>query len=50
MSLAKSSSYDQLLLKDVSVPIHDRNVKNLAIEIFKVKNDLSPEIVTDTFL
>ena len=30
--------------------IQDRNIKILAIEIFKFKNDLSPEIVPDTFL
>ena len=26
------------------------NIQNLATEMFKVKNDLSPKIVTDTFL
>ena len=46
----KSPSYDELLLKDGSVSIQDRNIKILAIEIFKFKNDLSPEIAPDTFL
>ena len=26
------------------------NIQNLATEMFKVKNDLSPKIATDTFL
>ena len=46
----KSSSYDELLLKDGSVSIHHRNIQNLATEMFKVKNDFSPKIVTDIFL
>ena len=45
----KLASYDQLLLKDGSVSMYYRNIQNLAIEMFKVKNYLSPEIVTGTF-
>ena len=46
----KWSSYKELSLKDGSVSIHHRNIENLAVEMFKVKNDLSPENATDTFL
>ena len=45
----KLAIYDQLLLKDGSIPIYYRNIQNLAIEMFKVKNYLSPIIVTGTF-
>ena len=33
----------------VQVYIHYRNTQNLLIELFKVKNSLPPENVTDTF-
>lgn len=46
----KPSSYNELSLKDGSVFVYRRNIQNLAIGMFKVKNDLSLEIVTDTFL
>ena len=39
----------QLLQKDNSVTIHQRNLHFLATEIFKAKNDLSPEIMKDVF-
>ena len=39
----------QLLHKDNSVTIHQRNLKVLATEIFEAKNDLSPEIMKDVF-
>ena len=32
-----------------SVTIHQRNLQILAIEIFKVKNNLPPEIMTEVF-
>ena len=44
----KSSSYNELSLKDGSVSIYHRNIQNLATEMFKVK--MSPELVADTFL
>ena len=46
----KSSSYDELLLKDGSVSIYHRNIQNLSTEMFNVKNNLPAEIVTDKFL
>ena len=39
-----SSSFDDLLIKDGSVCIHHRNIQLVAIEMFKVKYNLSPEI------
>ena len=32
-----------------SVTIHQRNLQVLATEIFKVKNSLGPEIITEVF-
>lgn len=40
----------RLLLKDDSVSIYHRNIENIASEMFTVKDDLSSEIFTDTFL
>ena len=37
-----ASSFEQLLKRDNSFSIHDRNLQKLAIEIYKVKNNLSP--------
>ena len=45
----KVSSFDELLKKDGSVTIHHRNVQLLAIEIYKVINNLSPQIMHDIF-
>ena len=38
-----------LLKKDKSVTIHQRNLQVLVTEIFKAKNDLSPEIMKEVF-
>ena len=40
----KRSSYKKLLIKDGTVSIHHRNIQTLATEMFKVKNEMSPEI------
>ena len=42
-------SLDDLLKKDKSVSIHQRNLQILATEIYKVRNDLGPEIMKDIF-
>ena len=42
-------SLDDLLKKDKSVNIHQRNLQILATEIYKVRNDLGPEIMKDIF-
>ena len=39
-----TSSFDELLLKDNSCRIHQRNLQKLAIEIFQVKSGLAPEL------
>ena len=45
----KKSTFDELLKNDGSVSIHTRNLQFLAIEMYKVKNDLAPLIVQDLF-
>ena len=42
-------SLDDLLKKDKSVSIHQRNQQILATKIYKVRNDLGPEIMKDIF-
>ena len=37
----KDSSHEELLEKDGTVSIHHRNIQNLAIEMYKVKNKLA---------
>ena len=44
-----SSSFSELLEKDKSVTIHHRNLQTLAYEIFKVKNNMALEILTEIF-
>ena len=41
--------YKQLLEKDNSVSIHHRNLQALATEMFKISNNLSPDIVKEIF-
>ena len=45
----KNSSYEELLEKDGSVSIHHRNIQNLVIEMYKVKNELAPMITANVF-
>ena len=44
-----SSSFDDLLAKDNSFKIHQRNLQKLAIEIFKVKKGIVPAIMNNIF-
>ena len=44
-----SSTFQELLVKVNSVTIHVRNIQNLAIELCKVVNGLSPEIMSHVF-
>ena len=44
-----SSSFEELLSKDNSVSIHHRNIQSLPIEMYKSKNNLSPQIGQDIF-
>ena len=44
-----SSTFTDLLKKDGSVTIHQHNIQLVAIEMFKVKNDICPEIMKSLF-
>ena len=41
--------FEELLLKDKSVSIHHRNLQNVAIEMFKVKNEICPSFIGNMF-
>ena len=45
----KDLSFSELLELDNAVTIHQRNLQVLATDIFKVKNNLSPEIMKQVF-
>ena len=45
----KKSDFENLLKNDKSVTIHVRNLHYLVTEIYKVKNNISPEIMRDIF-
>ena len=45
-----TSSFEELLNKDRSFTIHQRNIQTLALEIFKTKNNLNPEFMKDIFV
>ena len=45
----KNLSFDGLLKMDKSVSIHQRILQMLATGIYKVRNDLGPEIMKDIF-
>ena len=47
--MKKNLSLDDLLKKDKSVSIHQRNLQILVTEIYKARNDLGPEIMKDIF-
>ena len=41
--------FDELLEKDGTFKIHDRNLQKLLVETFKVKTELAPEIMNEGF-
>ena len=43
------SSYEELLKKDKSFCVHQRNIQSFAIEPFTVKNNLSNKVIWDIF-
>ena len=46
----KQSSFNELLEKDRSVSIHERNLQVLATEMYKISNSLSTPLMKDAFL
>ena len=45
----KISNFEELLNKDNSVSIHYNNIHTLAIEMYKVTNDMPPDIMNEVF-
>ena len=45
----KHLSFEELLRKDNSFSIHNRNLQKLAVEMYKVKNHLSPTLLKEVF-
>ena len=43
------STFEELLKKAKSLSIHHRNIHQFAIEMYKVKNNLSPELINGIF-
>ena len=43
------STFEELLNKDNSVSIHDKNLQVLAIEMFKIKNNMASEFLNEIF-
>ena len=45
----RKSSFEELLRKDNTVSIHHRKLQVLATEIFKIKNNMAPEILNEIY-
>ena len=45
----RTSTFEELLRKDNSVTIHHRNLQVLATELYKVENNMVPEMVNEVF-
>ena len=45
-----TSSFSELLEKNNSTTIHNRNIQLLATELFKVKNGLAPPFMNEIFV
>ena len=42
-------TFQEQLQKDNSVMIHHQNIQKSAIELYKIKNGLSPSLIAETF-
>ena len=42
-------SFEELVSKDKSATVHQRNLQTLATEMYKILNGLSPDIMQDIF-
>ena len=45
-----TTPFADLLVRDKSVTIHHRNIQKVAIEMFKVKHNLSPDFIKNLFV
>ena len=45
----KSSTFEEFLSKDNSVSVHHKNIHAMAIEMYKVANGISLEIMNEVF-
>ena len=45
-----TSSFEELLIKDKSFKVHHRNIKCLALELYKAKHDISPLVMKNLFV
>ena len=43
------STFEELLEKDNTVSVHQRNLQFLAIELYKVINGISPDLMKEVF-
>ena len=43
------SSCEDLIRKDITVSIHHRNVQKVAIEMYKIKYNVGPQLIDDLF-
>ena len=46
----RQSSFKELLERDNTVSVHNRNIQCLAIELYKVLNGICPDVMKDVFL
>ena len=44
-----NSTFDELLRNDKALRIHHRNIHKVAIEMYKVKNNICPKFISDIF-
>ena len=45
----QKSTFQELLIKDNSVSVHHRNLQVLATEVFKIRNNMTPEFLNEIF-